>query len=128
MTIQMTRAKSKVTKNTKAEILDKIEVRYFVKAAAVVYPEGCPVVAHLSMSVTAGVYSGIMDKEDMADTINHRGIHEEDIDHVQDPRGRATKESVADMLEEKKLSPDDIISMAISEITLDEATIAMSWS
>lgn len=107
-----------------AATLDRIDVRYAVKTHFEFGGRDF-FVAKASFQITASLHAGIPTKDDMADLIVSRGLHEGDID---DLSGTDLSEKVViAMIMEKSIVAGDITEMVIDEVTVDDVAVAQSF-
>ena len=104
--------------------LDSIEVRYIVEATFEVHgPDGMHGCADASFSMTCGVYSGVPDKQNMADLITSRTVDADDIDNIV---GDYDADRLSDIISMRGVKAKEIRTMRIQEVTYNEETIAQN--
>ena len=108
---------------TEANILDRIDVRYAVEAHFE-FGRRDFFVAKASFQITCGVYDGPPTTAMMADLIQSRGVH--DMDIVDLTGTDHSKEIVAAMIQERGVKAEDIRSMTIAAVMVDDEDVAES--
>lgn len=105
-----------------AETLDRITIRYLVTARFPSKIAGQPIDLTAKVVLDAGVYSGIVDKQAIADLLHARGVHGSDLD-VKDIE---LADLFARKIMEDPISNTNIVSAQIVDVILDEQIIANS--
>lgn len=105
-----------------AATLDRIDVRFRVHAYFE-FGQRDFFVALADLSITCGLYSGMPDRECIADLIASRGIVGDDLDLT---GATISKDEVAAMINERGIRGTDIRMMRIEEVLLDEQVIAQT--
>ena len=104
--------------------LDEIDVRYVIEAMFEVHGrDGAHGCADATFHITCGVYSGVPDKQNMADLINDRTVCAEDFDNVV---GDFDAEFISDLVSTRGVKAEEIRSMRIVEVLYEEKTIAQN--
>lgn len=112
-----------MTNFTNGEV-DDIEVRYEIRATFEVKgPEGSHTCADASFWISCGVYSGIPDKQTLADLITSRTIDPDDFEEI---IGDLDADFMAHIISTRGVKPEEIRSMKIIEVLFQEETIAES--
>ena len=104
--------------------LDEIEVRYVIEAMFEVHGrDGAHGCADATFHITCGVYSGVPDKQNMAELISDRTVCAEDFDNVV---GDFDAERLSDIITMRGVKSEEIRSMRIVEVLHEEKTIAQN--
>lgn len=109
-----------------SETLDRIDVRYAVEARFEIYQQDSePAVATAGLSITCGIYSGIPTREIMANLVNDRCIYADDLTVESGPY---SAKMFAQIVNNRGVRADEIRKMILSEVTVDDETVAESLS
>lgn len=110
----------------KSDILDRIDVRFTVDVSFDLEDGDESYHGKATFSITCGVYSGIPDKQNIADLINSRGIYDHDITDLSGTDTALTKERAAIMLNASGIDADEIDHVRLAEVLVDDETVAQS--
>lgn len=107
--------------------LERIDIRWDVRTRSTYREARGEVAVEASFLMTLGTYSGPTDRKVMADNINARGVHVDDVDSVSCEGGAPSLREAAAALAERGISEADVVHMRIAAVLLDEAEIAQAF-
>ena len=103
-----------------AQILDRIDIRWFVKTRSVVGTAFGNTVVNASFLITLGTYDGPGTQKTLAENINSRGVHEDDIDGITCIDGDPSMTDVVAVLGDRGILPEDVVDMIVQEVIVDD--------
>jgi hypothetical protein len=106
--------------------LDRIDIRWFVEVQAACSGPFGELVIEANFVMTLGTYSGKMTPQIMAENINQRGISEGDVAKIVGTDLPLVVGEAA--LKTRGVRAEDIVSMSIEGVVLDDKTIAETYS